>query len=138
MKDKLEEAAVEVQEIHTESNAKEGMIEEYLNMLLPEKWDSMDIEERRNYIHNSYEFGGVKKGVKKRDRVCALEIWVELYNGDPKMFFNSNAREINDALRKCKGWEPYADGKQLRFGRFYGRQRAFVRSDSLLLENEAS
>lgn len=134
----LEEQAIEVQEIHTENNAKEGMIEEYLEMLLPERWDSMDIEERRSYIHNSYEFGDVKRDVIKREKVCAMEVWVELFNGDPKMFFNSNAREINDALRKCKGWEPYLNGKQLRFGRFYGRQRAFVRSDSLLAKDEAS
>lgn len=74
----LEEAAKEAQELHTEDSAKAGLIEEYLNTLLPEDWDKKDISERRNFLQG-YDFDGETKGTVKRERVCAMEVWVELF-----------------------------------------------------------
>ncbi|MVO70008.1 hypothetical protein GOD95_00930 [Paeniclostridium sordellii] len=119
------------QEQHLESNSKEGMIREFLNMKLPKSWDKMDIFERRIYIG---EGNGLREeGCIIRDKVCSAEIWVELFGGDMKMFYKGNAREINDILRKIDGWSALKNGAgKLRFGKIYGVQRAFIRDNYVL------
>lgn len=126
----LEAEAVKLQEMHAEESEKFGLVQEYLELLLPENWANMDIPARREYIHGS-DFGEVPRGTMRRDRVCAMEIWVELFNGDPKALTPMQAREINDILRQMPGWRPYTGGTQSRlyFGKHYGRQRAFVREN---------
>lgn len=116
------------QEQHLESNSKEGMIREFLNMKLPKSWDKMDVFERRIYIG---EGNGLREeGCIIRDKVCSAEIWVELFGGDMKMFYKGNAREINDILRKIDGWSALKNGAgKLRFGKIYGVQRAFIRDN---------
>lgn len=116
------------QEQHLESNSKEGMIREFLNMKLPKSWDKMDVFERRIYIG---EGDGLREeGCIIRDKVCSAEIWVELFGGDMKMFYKGNAREINDILRKIDGWSALKNGAgKLRFGKIYGVQRAFIRDN---------
>jgi putative DNA primase/helicase len=58
------------------------------------------------------------------------QIWVELFQGDPKLMTPAQAREINDSLRKLQGWEAYSSGSgKLKFGNTYGYQKAFVRVD---------
>ncbi|MFR4162795.1 MAG: VapE domain-containing protein [Paraclostridium sordellii] len=116
------------QEQHLESNSKEGMIREFLNMKLPKIWDKMDVFERRIYIG---EGDGLREeGCIIRDKVCSAEIWVELFGGDMKMFYKGNAREINDILRKIDGWSALKNGAgKLRFGKIYGVQRAFIRDN---------
>lgn len=116
------------QEQHLESNSKEGMIREFLNMNLPKSWDKMDVFERRIYIG---EGNGLREeGCIIRDKVCSAEIWVELFGGDMKMFYKGNAREINDILRKIDGWSALKNGAgKLRFGKIYGVQRAFIRDN---------
>ncbi|WP_196605793.1 virulence-associated E family protein [Pectinatus haikarae] len=122
--DNMEIIAKELQESHTESSPLAGMISEYLDKLLPENWESIDIGERRAFI-NDDGFTSELKGTVQRDRVCALEIWIELLNGDPKRLDRLKANEINGILRKMPGWEASRNG--LRFGRFYGFQRGFQR-----------
>jgi putative DNA primase/helicase len=127
--DETEKEAVLVQAQHTEESSKEGIIDEFLDMLLPAGWNDMDIATRRYFIHGN-EFGTEKEGTVTRDKVCAMEIWVELFQGDPKAMTPIAAREINEILRKLEGWIPYPKGTgKLRFGKNYGLQRAFVRKD---------
>lgn len=122
----LEAEAVSRQELHTEESSKAGLIYEYLNTLLPENWAKMDVPARRRFIHGM-EFGDMPEGTVKRDRVCAMEIWVELFEGDPKQLHPMQAREINDILRNTPGWGPHTGGRgRLYFGKIYGHQRAFV------------
>ena len=54
-----------------------------------------------------------------------MEIWVELFNGDPKQLTPLMSREINDILTGIKGWSKYKSA--LSFGKTYGKQRAFTR-----------
>lgn len=124
----VEREATLKQEQHLESNSKEGMIREFLNMKLPKSWDKMDVFERRIYIG---EGNGLREeGCIIRDKVCSAEIWVELFGGDMKMFYKGNAREINDILRKIDGWSALKNGAgKLRFGKIYGVQRAFIRDN---------
>jgi predicted P-loop ATPase len=124
----LEKEAYIRQEAHTEESSKFGMISEYLDKLIPENWETLDIDARRQFIQGSEDLRVLPEGTMKRNRVCALEVWVELYWGDPKQFKMLDAREINDILRRLPGWKAYTGGAgHLKFGKTYGLQRAFVR-----------
>lgn len=129
LEDDLSMEARKKQEQHMEANNKEGMIIEYLNMLLPEGWNDMDIGARRRFISGS-DFSDMV-GVKKRERVCSMEIWCELFGGDARNMNPIHSREINDILRSIDGWHAYPKGSgKLRFG-CYGTQKAFVRNDEI-------
>ncbi len=119
-----EKEAQKQQEAHSEESAKAGLIQEYLEILLPEDWYKLDLSERRNYIQGN-EFGDSKVGTMQRTKTCVMEIWVELFNGDPKQLTPIVSREINDILKGLEGWTKYDKG--LKFGKVYGTQRAFVR-----------
>lgn len=133
--DELKKEAIRAQLSHTEGGELVGLIEEYLEMLLPEDWESLDIFDRRDYIRN---YGDDEYcGSVQRERVCALEIWCEVMEGDRKNLQNAKAREIIDILQSIKGWSPYSKGVgKMRFGKMYGVQRAFVR-DANTLQNKA-
>lgn len=127
----LEEEALRIQLSHTEGGELVGLIEEYLDMLLPEDWESMDIYDRRDYVANYGDDDHC--GSVQRERVCALEIWCEVLGGDRKNLQNAKAREIIDILQSIKGWSPYSKSVgKMRFGKMYGVQRAFVRDTSTL------
>lgn len=131
----LEEEALRIQLSHTEGGELVGLIEEYLEMLLPENWESLDIFDRRDYIRNYGDDDHC--GSVQRERVCALEIWCEVMEGDRKNLQNAKAREIIDILQSIKGWSPYSKSVgKMRFGKMYGVQRAFIREDSTL-QNKA-
>lgn len=131
----LEEEALRIQLSHTEGGELVGLIEEYLEMELPEDWESKDIYDRREYIRNYGDDDYC--GSVQRERVCALEIWCEVMEGDRKNLQNAKAREIIDILQSIKGWSPYSKSVgKMRFGKMYGVQRAFVR-DTSTLQNKA-
>ena len=131
----LEEEALRIQLSHTEGGELVGLIEEYLDMLLPDNWESLDIFDRRDYIRNYGDDDHC--GSVQRERVCALEIWCEVMEGDRKNLQNAKAREIIDILQAIPGWNPYSKSVgKMRFGKMYGVQRAFIREDSTL-QNKA-
>lgn len=124
----MERIAYERQQAHSEYNAKFGLIKDYLELLLPEDWQDMDLGARRAYIHGS-TFGALKQGQVKREKVCAIEIWCELLQGDPKSLSQIQTREINDILTQMIGWEKSASS--LRFGKLYGSQRGHIRCNKV-------
>ena len=107
-----------------EDNPLSGLIEDYLDRLLPENWADYDITQRRQFI-NGTEFGDPVEGSVERTRVCAVEIWVELLGHERGDFPMREAREIKSILAALPEWEP---GKtRMRFGKLYGSQAGFVR-----------
>ncbi|WP_434304185.1 VapE domain-containing protein [Clostridium botulinum] len=124
LNDKEKKEAEKQQDAHSEESAKTGLIEEYLNKLLPDDWYSLGLSERRNYIQGT-DFGEIPEGNLRRDKTCVMEIWVELFNGDPKQLTPLHSREINDILKSLKDWE--RNNSSLRFGKIYGKQRAYIR-----------
>lgn len=121
------EEAIKQQEEHSEENAKTGLVLEYLDTLLPENWYELDMYERRTFI-NGGEFSDTYEATMIRTKISVIEVWCELFNGDPKQLGPLQSREINDILRSLSGWERAKSG--LRFGTVYGTQRAYVRKQS--------
>jgi len=121
LKDTLAEWAAYIQAEHTEESDKAGMIYEYLDVLLPDNWDSLDLSARRMFLSGDFAGG---TGTIQRNRVCAMEVWCECFLGDPKQLTNIQSREIRSILDQAQGWRRY-DGK-FNFS-IYGRQRAYRR-----------
>lgn len=119
----VEELARAVQEKHTERDGKQGLIENFLDILLPEDWEERDLEERLMFYSGG--FGDDEQGTVRRTRVCALEIWQELFHGDPKAFSPLQSREINNMLRRIPSWQSC---NSRYCGKLYGRQRCFIRT----------
>lgn len=118
----VEEMARKVQADHTEANGKLGLIENFLEVLLPEGWDDWDLEKRLMFWSGG--FGEERNGTVPRTKVCALEVWQELFKGDPKSYSQTQAREIIGLLRMIPGWRL---STSINCGAIYGRQRGFVK-----------
>lgn len=115
-------AAEKIRESHSETDERTGMIERYLNMLLPDNWDEMSIYQRRGYISEDDELQAA--GKNERSQVCIAEIWCEVLQGTQKDMTSQNTKYIHDIMRKMKGWMPAKNPKY--FGS-YGRQRGYLR-----------
>ena len=121
---KEEEEALKQQDSHSEESAKAGLVEEYLNRLLPKDWYDLDLYKRKEFISGD-EFSNQDECTLRRDKTCVMEIWVELFNGDPKNLSPMMSREINDILNGLHEWEKAKN--PLSFGEIYGKQRAYLR-----------
>lgn len=119
----MEKVAREIQESHRETNAVEGMIVEFIGRKVPSDWAKWPLDKRRIFWN-----GGVPDGsytLVEREKVCAAEIWTELYNR-PLPIDQRTSREINAVLRTIPGWD--GPGKTERgYGVEYGPQRGFKR-----------
>ena len=124
--------ALKEQQIAMEVDEREGMVRDYLEMPLPERWDKMDIFDRRNYICGS-EFGGEREpGVRKRERVCNMEIWCECFGKERGNLKRQDANEISTIMANIEGWKK-ADNK-VRFP-IYGIVRGYCRDRETKAKN---
>lgn len=122
----LEPIAVQEQKEAMEQDEREGTIRDYLEMLLPENWDSMTLYERRNFINGSEFEGSRKVGVKKRNRVCNMEIWCECFGKERGNLKRQDANEIAAIMSNIEGWKR-PEGK-MRFS-IYGVVKGYVREE---------
>lgn len=121
--DEMDTRAKEVQAEYTESNSKQGLIENFLDSLVPKNWLDWSLEKRQEWYFTD-SFIEKEEATEVRTVVCALEIWQELFKGDVKSFTKIQAREINDILRNLPNWESKSS---IHCGVAYGRQRAFIK-----------
>lgn len=119
--DKIEAIARKIQAEHTEQSGKLGLVENFLEALLPEGWDNYSLDERLLYWHGGFEDA---PGTVPRTRVCAIEIWQELFRGDAKAYTQQQAREINGLLKQVEGWKSLGS---VSCGPLYGRQRGYIK-----------
>lgn len=105
-----------------ESDEREGLVREYLDTLLPERWAEMDLFERRNYLSGS-DFGGLQeKGTVQRTSVSNMEIWCECFGKERANLRRTDSNELTGILARL-GWKR-ADNK-VRIP-LYGPQYVFV------------
>lgn len=118
----LEAAAREAQEDHREVSPREGIIRDFVERKIPERWSTWNRVQRQAYWN-----GGIKGDAKlvDRERVCALEVWVEALDGDVKNMKYLDAKEINSVINEMPGWERAKN--PVRLGPEYGKQRGFIR-----------
>jgi len=125
----LEAVANQEQVAALESDVREGMIAEYLDTLLPEDWDTMDISERRAFLRGDMLTAGNRVGKVKRTAVSAVEVWAECFGRDPAAIKRADTYDIFGMLMKIGGWEKYTGNKNGSIRRQpYGPQRCYIRS----------
>jgi predicted P-loop ATPase len=109
--------AGEQQNAAMETDERKGIVRKYLDTLLPDNWDGMELGQRRDYLSG---FG--TGGTVRRTIVCNMEIWCECFGKDPAMMRKSDSYEIAAIMQKMDKWEK---DERTSFP-IYGRQRSYV------------
>ena len=119
--DVLDEAE-EAQKGAMEQDERAGMVEEYLNTLLPEDWRQKDIYARRNYLTGD-DFGTPEhKGAIERKEVSNAEIWCECFGKSLSELKSADSYSIAAIMSQIPGWERTDTRRYLPI---YGRQRVY-------------
>jgi putative DNA primase/helicase len=112
------------QKKHSETDEREGLVEDYLNRPLPKNWDSLDLDQRRTLLMDSLS----PKGVHERQYVCGLEVWCECLNRNKEDADRYKTREINEILRGLDEWEFSSSTRNFPL---YGKQKYYTRKNDL-------
>lgn len=119
----LVEDAAEVQRDAMEEDERQGMVEVYLETLLPENWNDMDLYARRAYLHN-IDDPTITRGSMRRETVSNVEIWCECYCKPLSDLKPSDSYAIMALMEKVDGWRRSKTRKRMPI---YGQQRVYVR-----------
>jgi predicted P-loop ATPase len=117
---KMTQRAEIIQSSYIEEDELDGVIQNYLDTLVPENWDRMELSERLTFL-NGAMIGAV--GTKLQDRVCIMQVWQECLGKTDKLIDKRHTNRISASLERLQGWEKTST---IRFG-IYGRQRGFMR-----------
>lgn len=105
---------------HSETDERRGLIEAYLNRLLPKTWDTMDLFERRAFLEDPLS----ENGECERVFTCIAEVWCECLGKNKEDMDRYKTREINDILRGLDEWEHINSTRNFKI---YGKQKYYAR-----------
>lgn len=117
--------AKESQLEHSAVDERTGIIEKYLERLVPADWAKKDLYERRSWLDDPLS----ESGTVQRDFVCTAEIWCECLGKDKNDMTRYNTKDINNLMTTLQDWEFVSSTKNFPI---YGKQRYYKRKDSLL------
>ena len=120
----LEAFAKQEQREAMEQDDREGIVRNYLDMLLPDNWDSMDYYRRREYIRD-IDDPTRPAGTVKRQTVSNIEIWCECFGKSKEEMRPSDSYAISAIMVRVEGWEKCGARQMLPI---YGRQRVYTRT----------
>ena len=126
-----------LQETHMQSDARLGMIQQYLDILLPDDWEDRNVENRRDYINQSM-VNPMPGASIKRDRVCAAEVLCELFGKDRGDIKRADTVEINGLINLLPDWIRYKKASGYMRFKLYGVQKAFVKDTESPQQNDGS
>ena len=119
-----EEAAAEsVRSMATEEDSMTGLIQAYLDTLVPANWVEMSPEERISWLRDEEQ--GIVRGTHPIETVCSLEIWEIALGRERGKHSRVDILQITNKLKQLPGWFGPSP-KALRLP-FYGPQRLFTR-----------
>ena len=119
----LESFAQEEQREAMEQDDREGVVREYLDMLLPDSWEDMDIYRRRDYFRDPSD-PTRPEGVVQRTVVSNLEIWCECFGKSKEDIKPSDSYAIAAIMKRIKKWEKASARTRIPI---YGLQRVYTR-----------
>ena len=115
-----EAQAFEAQRDAMEQDDRQGIVEEYLERLLPENWPALEPEQRLMFLESDEE------GTVRRTEVSNMEIWVEALHGvGNKMDPNRDGRAISIMMSRIPGWRKTGERRRIPG---YGLQRIYKRT----------
>lgn len=121
----LEAYAKEEQRAAMERDDREGLVQEYLDMLLPDTWNSMDVYKRRDYVRDADD-PMRPGGSVRRMEVSNMEIWCECFGKAKEDMKPSDSYSIAAIMERMDGWSRTGKAKILPI---YGRQRIYKRDE---------
>lgn len=123
--DELREAWGQNVAARTVQDELEGMVEEYLDRLLPENWEELTPEARRDFINGDAVTEGIRC-VRKRETVSLTEIRVEMCGEDRRRSGGNDllSRRLANIMNSLPGWEKGTRKETLPN---YGRQWVYHR-----------
>ena len=128
--DEVYAIAKQVQEEHAVVDEWYYEILNYVDTLLPEGWEKLNRQQRRDYFDRTNPYSDQeikkKKGVKRRDRVSSAEIRWELFGIKSGSANDYSARHISDIMNNMPGWERV---KKTYWDREYETVRGWKRKD---------
>lgn len=101
-----------------ESDERQGLVEEYLDRLLPEGWDAMSPEQRSIFLESD------EVGTVRRTEVSNIEIWTEVLQGSGTRMEPKDSFAIAKIMAKVDGWRRTGRRKHVTG---YGQQRVYER-----------
>ncbi len=106
-----------------EQDDREGLVSTYLNLPLPDNWDSMDVYARQEYVSDP-DSPTQPKGTVARTSVSNLEIWCECFGKRKEDIKPSDSYAIAAIMLRIEGWQR-SDKREIL--PIYGRQRLYKR-----------
>ena len=131
LKGREAEEAYKMQQEAMESDDREGIVAEYLDRLLSDNWNMMDVYQRRAFLGGGeFETEGIT-GTLRRERVCSMERWVQSFPHQRQNLRKMDSYEIEGIINKIGGWKKYdANSTGKTKVPLYGVQKTFVRATS--------
>lgn len=117
----IEAMAECAQSDHSEGSVLSGIVQQYVDTLVPENWQQMDIQQRRLFMSGNMTVDGP---LVPLDRTCIAEIWTVAMGGDLKYIKPQNRHEIGAVLKQLPDWERASS--TVRCGPF-GIQKGYLR-----------
>lgn len=121
----LEDYAKEEQRAAMERDDREGLVQEYLDMMLPDNWDLMDVYKRREYVRDADDpmrpIGSVR-----RMEVSNMEIWCECFGKPKEDMKPSDSYALSAIMERMDGWSKTGKARVLPI---YGKQRIYRRDE---------
>lgn len=119
----MQKEAEKVQKAHMVTDAREGMVFDFVAKKVPSDWQDWSLEKRRMFWASLDDGQPVNEEIQlvERDRICACDVWCELFNR-PLDDVQRDVRAINAILAKMEGWEK----KVMRNG-CYGLVKGFIK-----------
>lgn len=119
----LEAFAKDEQRGAMEQDDREGLVQEYLDMLLPENWNDMDTITRRNYVRDPDDPTRAV-GVTVRNEVSNIEIWCECFGKLKEDMKPADSYAISAIMAHLSNWVKTECKKRIPI---YGQQRIYTR-----------
>jgi putative DNA primase/helicase len=127
----IEAMAAEIQKAHIETDPRQGMVEKYLDTLLPSNWAELDTLDRKLYLNDLDPLSAI--GTLQRNRVCVAEIWSECLGNNEKDINKFNTKDLHNIMKNMAGW--VQNEKRVKFKK-YGLQVGYYRDHSRSFESE--
>lgn len=113
--------AEEAQRSAMEADERQGLVEKYLDILLPESWPNMDLYQRRNFLDGDLT---TDSGKARRLSVSNAEIWCECFGRNLSELKPSDSYAIAALMTQIDGWKR---SSRRVTQPIYGRQRIYER-----------
>ena len=115
--------AKDAREDFTEEDALAGVIENYLDTLVPDDWDQQSPESRQLWLLNRAD-GFQTPGTQQINRVCSLQVYIEALQRPVGSQKRMELIEITNVLKALPGWRALPGNHRLPG---YGPQKVYER-----------